>query len=60
MTNRCAESDDVALSRLKQGFDSPRERHQINGLVGIRNVALWQWTTRWTSPTGIFPPNLSS
>ena len=47
-------SDDVALSRLKQGFDSPRERHQINGLVGVCDAALWQWTTRWTSPSGKF------
>ena len=46
----------LALSRLKQGFDSPRERHQINGLGGICDVALWQWTTRWTSPSGIFTP----
>ena len=47
---------DVALSRLKQGFDSPRERHRINGLVGVCDAALWQWTTRWTSPSGIFTP----
>ena len=46
----------AALSRLKQGFDSPRERHQINDLVGIYDAALWQWTTRWTSPSGIFTP----
>ena len=46
----------LALSRLKQGFDSPRERHQINGLVGVCDAALWQWTTRWTSPGGIFTP----
>ena len=46
----------LALSRLKQGFDSTRERHQINGLVGVCDAALWQWTTRWTSPSGIFTP----
>ena len=46
----------AALSRLKQGFNSPRERHQINGLVGVYDAALWQWTTRWTSPSGIFTP----
>ena len=46
----------LALSRLKQGFDSPRERHQIKGLVDICECALWQWTTRWTSPSGIFTP----
>ena len=28
----------LALSRLKQGFDSPRERHQIKGLVGVCDV----------------------
>ena len=46
----------TALSRLKQGFNSPRERHQIKGLVGVCDAALWQWTTRWTSPSGIFTP----
>ncbi len=31
---------DAALSRLKQGFDSPRERqrHQFNWLVFLLNV----------------------
>ena len=56
MAYQCDRPEDAALSRLKQGFNSPRERHQINGLVGVCDGALWQWTTRWTSPSGIFTP----
>ena len=34
----------------------PRERHHFNDLVGMCDITLWQWTTRWTSPSGIFTP----
>jgi hypothetical protein len=38
MTHRCAGSQDAALSRLKQGFDSPRERQWLTSHFDFLSV----------------------